>query len=91
MPGAGEALSGEYYGRVYEVAFSLVEESVEGCLSLISQLALSALLSPNMASSHARQPPRLSIYLSRIEICFLLMAPPMRIWFVELGKRLNPQ
>ena len=31
------------YERVYEIAFSLVEASVEGCLSLISQLPLSAL------------------------------------------------
>ena len=31
------------YERVYQIAFSLVEASVEGCLSLISQLPLSAL------------------------------------------------
>jgi len=42
-PELEEALREEDYERVYEIAFSLVEASVEGCLSLISQLPLSAL------------------------------------------------
>ena len=41
-PELEEALREEDYERVYEIAFSLARASVEGCLSMISQLPLSA-------------------------------------------------